>query len=592
MVRVETSGVLSSRFAQALARLLAVALLAFYAAQAHAQAQLRGDSKQLDLWPFVQVLDDASGTASLEQVLTMRDRFKPPQGAYATLGMAKGPVWLRVPLEVRRGGEGEWVLEFEYTLLRRIDLYQVADGAVVQHLTLGSSQPFALRPLQTRTHAAPLQMPEGGRIELLMRIDTLGGKILPVRLSRLPAFMEGALGEQLLQGALGFLGIVLIIYSLAQWASLRENLYLKYALLVFFSTLFSVHFFGIGGMYLWPDSEWPERHLAGVTSLMAAAATALFVEDALGSDLAAWARKTLRVLAAIQTAAALAHGIDVIDIQTVALFMSTTGLAPALVGLPGAIAKARRGDSVGIWFIVAWIGYFIASAILVGVVRGRIGAGFWTMHSFQIGATLDMLIFMRIAVLRSASRHREAQRAVSERDRLRALAHSDALTGLLNRRGLDDVLPAAIARAAHDRIVALYLLDLDGFKPVNDRFGHDVGDAVLKAVAQRLSGSVRSGDVVARFGGDEFVVVAEGLPSEAQARELGQKLLDTLRSPLVLGERDCGVSATLGYALAPLDARDAAGLVKSADAAMYLGKQEGKDRAIRFGARPVAVAAD
>jgi diguanylate cyclase len=570
---------------------LGLLLLMTTAANAQgAAAQLAGGMKQLDLWPHVQVLDDPSGNASLERVLTMRERFTVPKGAYATIGMQKGVVWLRVPLEVRRGGEGEWVLEFDYTLLRRIDLYSVSGERVLQQFTLGNSQPFGLRPLQTRTHAAPLELPAGEGVELLMRIDTLGGKILPVRMSRLPAFMERALGEQLLQGALGFLGIVLIIYSLAQWASLRESLYLKYALLVFFSTLFSAHFFGIGGMYLWPDSEWPERHLAGVASLMAAAATALFVEDALGSDLARWARTSLRGIAVVQTAAAAAHGVGLIDIQTVAVFMSTTGLAPALIGLPGALAKARRGDSVGTWFILAWIGYFIASAILVGVVRGKVGVNFWTMHSFQIGATIDMLIFMRIAVLRSAARHREAQRAVSERDRLRALAHSDALTGLLNRRGLDDVLPPALARAAHDRIVALYLLDLDGFKPVNDRFGHDVGDAVLKAVAQRLASTVRSGDVVARFGGDEFVVVAEGLPGEAQARELGQKLLDTLRSPLVVGGQDCGVSATLGYALAPLDAIDGPGLVKAADAAMYLGKQEGKDRAVRYGR--VAVAAE
>jgi diguanylate cyclase (GGDEF)-like protein len=89
--------------------------------------------------------------------------------------------------------------------------------------------------------------------------------------------------------------------------------------------------------------------------------------------------------------------------------------------------------------------------------------------------------------------------------------------------------------------------------------------------------------VVARFGGDEFVVMAEGLPSEAAARELGQKLLDTFRAPVMVGGTDCGVSATFGYALAPLDAREAQALVKAADAAMYLGKQEGKARATRYG---------
>ena len=220
---------------------------------------------------------------------------------------------------------------------------------------------------------------------------------------------------------------------------------------------------------------------------------------------------------------------------------------------------------------------------MVVVVRGRVGASFWTLHSFQIGATLDMLIFMRIAVLRSATRHRDAQRAVQERDTLHSMAHSDALTGLLNRRGFDEALVGALKRATPERSLALFMLDLDAFKPVNDQFGHHVGDELLRVVAQRLRASVRSRAAVGRLGGDEFVVMAEGLASDALARELGLKLLDAFRAPFALGGAVCSVSATVGYALAPADARDAASLLKAADAAMYAGKQEGKDRLVRAG---------
>jgi diguanylate cyclase (GGDEF)-like protein len=256
-----------------------------------------------------------------------------------------------------------------------------------------------------------------------------------------------------------------------------------------------------------------------------------------------------------------------------------------LLGLPGALRKARRGDSVGPWFMVAWLGYFVSSAILVGVVRGQIAANAWTLHSFQIGATLDMLVFMRIAVLRTAARHRDAQRAVRERDTLHSLAHSDPLTGLLNRRGLDDAMPAALARATRDKMLALYVIDLDGFKPVNDQYGHAVGDALLRIVAQRLRWSTRSGDIVARLGGDEFVVVAERLASERQAAELGRKLVEAFTSRFSLDAHSCAVSATVGYALAPGDALDAHTLLKNADVAMYAGKQEGKGRLMRAPAR-------
>ena len=569
------------RFVLALLGSIALACASCATQDARAQAVLGAVPDTVDLWPHVQALSDPSRALDLEQVLAMRDRFGAPKGAFATLGMAKEVVWMRVPVAVARGGEGTWVLDIDYALLRRIDVYLLDGDKVIRHAVLGDGQPFAMRPMRGRSHAVPLDFAAGSTPGLLLRLDTPGGKIVPMHLSPLASFHYRALGEQLLQGALGALGLCLLLFSLMQWVSLREHLYLKYALLVFCSTTFSLHFFGIGAMYLWTDVAWAQAHLAGVTALLAAAATALFVEEALAGELKRWLRRGLLGVAALHLLLTVVYSVDLIDIQTVALFMSTTGLAPALMGLPGAIAKARRGDSVGWWFMIAWLGYFVASAILVGVVTGRTGVNFWTLHSFQIGATLDMLVFMRIALLRTATRHREAQRAAQERDSLHSLAHSDALTGLLNRRGLDEALAAALTRATPERNLALYMLDLDGFKAVNDRFGHDVGDALLRVAAQRLRASMRAGDAVARLGGDEFVVMAEGLTNEAQAMDLGNKLLDAFRAPFALDQHSCAVSASIGYALAPADASHPDALLKAADAGMYAGKNEGKDRLLR-----------
>ena len=557
---------------------IAIALAACVAQGASAQAVLSGDAGRIDLWPNARVLSDPTRSAGIEQVLAARERFVEPSGAYATLGFGAEVVWLRVPLEVRAGGEGTWVLDIDYALLNRIDVYLLRDGAVAQRVTLGNSQPFATRPLRSRSHATPLELSAGAPSELVLRVETAGARILPISVSRLPAFHASALDEQILQGILTSLGLGLLLYSLVKWWSLREDLYLKYAMLVLCSVAFSVHFFGIGEIYLWTDNAWVGRHMAGISALLAAAATALFVQDALAEDLHPRLGVALRAVAALHALAAIGHGLDWVNIRVVGLLMGTTGLLPALMGLPGAYAKARRGDSVGTWFMLAWLGYFIASAVMVGVVRGQVGVSFWTMHSFQFGATLDMVIFMHIAVLRTAARHRAAQRAMQERDTLHSLAHSDPLTGLLNRRGLDEALRGAIGRTAPDRILAVYVLDLDGFKPVNDQFGHDVGDQLLLVAAQRLRGCVRSGDGVGRIGGDEFVVTAAGLASPQQAEELGIKLIEAFRSPFALHERTCNVSATVGYALSPPIERDAAALLKAADAAMYAGKEKGKDR--------------
>ena len=199
-----------------------------------------------------------------------------------------------------------------------------------------------------------------------------------------------------------------------------------------------------------------------------------------------------------------------------------------------------------------------------------------------------MLLFMRVLGLHAKAQRTAAERARTERDTLHSLAHTDPLTGLPNRRGLGQALAAALADCAPDRMVALYMMDLDSFKPVNDRHGHDVGDELLVAVARRLQSQVRQSDLVARLGGDEFVIMARHIAGAGQAHELGNKLLESFREPFFLGGAQVRLGLTIGYALAPQDSRDAVDLLKRADAAMYAGKQGGKFRLQRSPGAPAA----
>jgi diguanylate cyclase (GGDEF)-like protein len=165
------------------------------------------------------------------------------------------------------------------------------------------------------------------------------------------------------------------------------------------------------------------------------------------------------------------------------------------------------------------------------------------------------------------------------------LANQDALTGLGNRRrfrhGLEDML--ASARARHTCVVVLYL-DLDKFKPVNDTFGHERGDQLLRAVADTLVKTMRKDDLIARLGGDEFAC-ALALPSGTTTdtiSDLLEDLRDRLHFPVEGGERTIYVSATIGVALYPDDAADVAGLLRAADNAMYMGKSQGGNGVMAF----------
>ena len=167
----------------------------------------------------------------------------------------------------------------------------------------------------------------------------------------------------------------------------------------------------------------------------------------------------------------------------------------------------------------------------------------------------------------------------SAQERLRQRVEHDELTGVLARRTLMDKLDAAVAQAAQQP-VALCFLDLDGFKQVNDTLGHAQGDVLLQGVARALQDAVRAADAVARFGGDEFIVLAQ-VRDAAGAQVLAQHLLAAVREACAMVPAPVPVSASIGYALAPEDASQPLRLLQLADQALYAAKRAGKDRAVR-----------
>jgi diguanylate cyclase (GGDEF)-like protein len=156
------------------------------------------------------------------------------------------------------------------------------------------------------------------------------------------------------------------------------------------------------------------------------------------------------------------------------------------------------------------------------------------------------------------------------------LARFDPLTGLFNRTEFFERLNHSIAVARrHDRPLALLFVDLDRFKDVNDAFGHDSGDEVLKVMARRLGKAIRDADTVARLGGDEFIVLAENVTNQVDVNEFGLRLLEALSEPFMVHGQECRLGASIGVAMFPNDGEDAATLLKNADIAMYRGKESG-----------------
>lgn len=164
------------------------------------------------------------------------------------------------------------------------------------------------------------------------------------------------------------------------------------------------------------------------------------------------------------------------------------------------------------------------------------------------------------------------------REAIHHMALHDALTGLGNRRYFDDVLARSLSNADREGgRFGLVIVDLDEFKPVNDRYGHAVGDAVLKQVAARLLGMVRGGDFCSRIGGDEFAILVGGVGAGSDLDQVATKIRDALAEPLYVdGCPPIEIGASVGYALCPEDGDSVDRLVTVADRRMYRAKQLGK----------------
>ena len=177
-----------------------------------------------------------------------------------------------------------------------------------------------------------------------------------------------------------------------------------------------------------------------------------------------------------------------------------------------------------------------------------------------------------------------AARAGAEMERkrtenaMRDMAYNDALTGLPNRILLHDRLEMALLQAnRNNSLVGLLYIDFDHFKQINDTLGHDVGDKLLQGVENRLKECLRQQDTVARLGGDEFILLLPEISNPEDAGTLAQKLLETVRPPVFIGEHELTITLSIGIGLYPHDGKDSKGLIKCADEALYLAKDSGRD---------------
>jgi diguanylate cyclase (GGDEF)-like protein len=522
-----------------------------------------------------------------------RADFAVPATPSGNLGPYDGSTWLHLPLQLAVDAPATWFLALDYALLHRVQVSVLdATGRLQQTVELGALVPHRQRPMPTRALVAPLQLRPGELQHVILRIETPTGQLVEPMLLQPGALLAMESRSLAYLGLMSGLWLFMLLYTVAAWFNRRQGVFVAYAGTLVASWLFTLGIYGTGAMWFWSGSGWLSAHITVLAPPLMVVANAQFFVRAL--QMRQHRPRTARALDAVSGVAllvVLAFVTGLLRYQPVAVASMLLGVLHLALVVPAAAGRHAAGDRSASLVLTGCAANLVGIAALSLLLRGHLPVSFFSLHLVQLTYAFEMVCWLLALGMQLELLRRTAAAAQLEREALRLLASTDPLTGLHNRRALESALetllaapptadpaaPGAAPRTVAEQQLALFLIDLDGFKAVNDRWGHDAGDQLLRQVADRLREVARSQDVVARLGGDEFVLVVPMPLDEAPLARLGRRLMAQFERPFRLdGGQTCTVGATVGCAVAPGHGRSAADLLRAADGAMYAGKQAGR----------------
>ncbi|WP_415054842.1 7TM diverse intracellular signaling domain-containing protein [Halopseudomonas sp.] len=559
---------------------------------------LTGSEQHIPLQPWVEYRQTPRDL-TYEQLLESHEIWTAGSNrSDMNFGYTQDAVWLKLNISSSAQRDTLWHLHFPYSSLNRVDIYQ--EGAAVK--TSGAVVPLNQRDLAHRDPAFSLRLAPGEQTTLYIRAESEGSLTLTSQIWSSPAFASFSVNSSALLALYCGMLLALASYNLLLFTVLRERSYLYYVCFVVSFGVGVLAFTGLGARYIWSDlGTWSGR-LLPLGLCLAATVGTLFTCSFLNTRQhmpAGHRLLTALVLASLLlTLASL-----VLPVHWVILSMSVLGM----IGAPltfGCILLAVRFRVPGARiFLSAW------ACMIVGVVLlslrnfGVIPSNLVTTYAMHVGSALEMLLLSfaladrfntlkkqkeatQESLVHALKAHElELEDKVQQRTaelqiantRLATMAMQDPLTGLANRSALDTHMSQALRRSQRRRIpLAVMLVDLDGFKQINDQLGHETGDQVLCTIADRLRSIARETDFIARLGGDEFVLVAEDVGTPEQAHTLAERFLDTLSMTIDMGVQSVAVGASIGVSMTLSAELDVAQMLRQADMAMYKRKRSGR----------------
>jgi two-component system, sensor histidine kinase LadS len=415
---------------------------------------------------------------------------------------------------------------------------------------------------------------------LYVRITAAGSETEPV------SFANSTLDRSLARGAeharmiaLAFGALVaMALAALLIWFVLADPLFILYATLFFLQALYIAYLSGQGFDWPWLSYARPLGSFAwNVPVGLSGAVACLFTREI--ADLRHFSPRVYAIFGWSAAAFVLITFANLAKFIGLGMWVNAMGnlmfLSLTVFTIVVAFLAWRRGNRAAGWFMIAWAlleGFTMAAAVRF-LATGSVDSSPWL---YYYGLPLSMVAAAVLIALGVADRLRAQRLALTEAERR---AQTDPLTGVLNRRSLIERLEAACLRArARGLPIALLFIDLDHFKQINDTFGHQAGDACLRAIIDPIHAELRQSDVIGRYGGEEFVVILSSADAAA-ASPIAQRILERVAGVSVDGfGKPIRLTCSIGIAASDTLGVWGEHLIAQADAAVYVAKRSGRNR--------------
>lgn len=526
--------------------------------------------------PFMGMFEDTSRTLTIEAVRQPENeaRFAYPDNPLKGAESDR-VLWFRLKLQLAHPADAqrEWLLLVPTVSTHELQFhgpYDAQGRPLAEPVVTGMRHPWATRPAGSEQMAWRFRLPDTREYTVYFRVESTFARFYAASVWDLSDYLQATQDKRMFDGVCYGLLLGLIVFSTVMLLVFRETIYLWY-LVSCASALLALAGFN-GHTLRYPFAHWPEAagFFYSVAPPLWAISKLMFGRSLL--RLSHYAPRLDQVVLAMVAALSLATVYGLLGSHPLWLFrlVQASVMASTVVLTAGAVVAMRRRYWPAVLYSAGVTMLLIGICAIVVASWGWVA---WTPQQMDMTQTVlvaESIVFAaamasRVRLLRNS----EEALTVRTQELVEALG-TDALTGAANRAGLASRAEAAIHES---RPFALMLLDLDGFKGVNDTHGHAAGDAVLVTTVQRLRAHLRAEDLVARLGGDEFAVLIAGAPSRDVLAGLARRMAAGASEPVEFDGRALAVGMSLGIACHPSDGHTLGDLLRAADSAMYACKR-------------------